>query len=157
MFLICINILSSALLVHRLYTDRVYAVSCFFFIYTLSANFESAFFLHKPYKSYCRIVALQAGYETMWQLCNIPAARKIKFFQIGPLTIIEVCPFVWNKMLNYRSSSSLFNFFDWWKWVRKKNSCHAIIKRNREKLWKLLAKKMYCKPTLFACEKFTRG
>lgn len=31
--LICINILSSALLMHRLYTDRVYAVS-FFFSYT---------------------------------------------------------------------------------------------------------------------------
>lgn len=46
----------------------------FFFIYTPSANFESANFLHKPYKSYCRIVALQAGYKTVWQLCNIPAA-----------------------------------------------------------------------------------
>lgn len=133
MFLICINILSSALLVHRLYTDRVYAVSFFFHIHTKCQFWKCFFFLHKPYKSYCRIVALQAGYETMWQLCNIPAARKIKFFQIGPLTIIEVCPFVWNKMLKYRSSSSLFNLcLDGWIWVRKKNSCHAIIKRKRK-------------------------
>lgn len=122
----------------------------FFHIHTKCQFWKCFFFLHKPYKSYCRIVALQAGYKTVWQLCNIPAARKIKFFQIGPLTIIEVCPFVWNKMLNYMSSSSLFNLcLDGWIWVWKK--IHVIQKlKEIGKTLKITGKKMNCKPTFIS-------